>query len=523
MSSRFSASGPYCLAYSRRYLRMTPRTVHIQTFGCQMNKLDSELVLTALIENGYALTSSPADADVILFNTCSVRKHAEERVYSRLGSLKALKKKKPGMVLGVIGCMAEKDRAHVFERAPYVDLVCGVRNYSDLAGLLRAAELRKAQQKHGKARDFLLAAGGTRGDSTMSARGTSAVDEAKLAGNMPVRTGHHVGPLCSQRLVACRLSPKQAYVMAMSGCDCRCAYCVVPSLRGGEASRAPADIVTEVQQLADQGCVEVVLLGQNITAYGSSLGKPGALADLLEAVHKVEGIVRIRFVTSHPTYITDGILDAVGCLPKVCQHIHAPAQSGSDRVLARMGRGYTAADYLSVIEAARRRAPDMEFASDFIVGFPGETEKDFEKTIELMKKVRFLNSFVFKYSPRPGTKAAEWPDDVQTQLKEERNHRLLEVQREISVEKNAAMIGREMEVLVEEISDKPPHRLLGRTKWNHIVAVDSATGEETPRDGGKGQALVGSLTAVRITHATALALRGVLAKERAGYEARSFP
>ncbi|MDQ7778939.1 MAG: tRNA (N6-isopentenyl adenosine(37)-C2)-methylthiotransferase MiaB [Planctomycetota bacterium] len=473
--------------------------VYIETFGCQMNKLDSELLMTKLLDEGFIQGSSAGEADVILFNTCSVRKHAEERVYSRLGSISRIRRGRPWVVVGVVGCMAEKDRAGIFERVPQVDVVCGVRGHDSLPGLLhRAIAARRDIGNEPSGSTRLCAAGRDPGAPAIAAvYGVSRRPE-------------------------CRPSPFQAYVMAMTGCACKCAYCVVPALRGAEASRPVDEVLNEIRALARQGCVEVTLLGQNITAYGRSLGLKDGLADLFRKINDIDGLRRIRFVTSHPAFMTRRLLETIADLEKICPYIHAPAQSGSDRILARMGRGYTAKDYMELLESARCIIPGVEFASDFIVGFPGEDEADFERTVDLVRQARFLNSYIFKYSARPSTRAADWPDDVPLRRKEERNTRLLKEQATVSAEKHAALVGSEMEILLEGPSRRTPHLPTGRTRFNHIVFVEPVS-QAGLAMGGRGRpggledcggrhpaesARPGQIVRVRIKHVTPLALYG---------------
>ncbi len=436
---------------------MSPPTVFIQAFGCQMNKLDAELALSALRRAGYEEASSPKEADVILYNTCSVRAHAEERVYSNLGNLKSLKRHKPHLVIGVLGCMAQKDREKILERLPHVGLVCGTREFP------RIAEL---------------------------------VAEARRSG--PVLACSETGAVSVERDVACRPTRFQAYVSVMRGCDNFCAYCVVPYVRGREISRRPEKIVDEVRRLVGDGCREITLVGQNVNSYGKSFGKPGALPELLARLDGIAGLDRLRFITSHPKDISRETLEAVRDLPAVCEHLHVPAQSGSDRILAAMNRRYTSRRYRELLALAKELVPDMAIASDFIVGFPGETEEDFEQTASLLREARFQQCFVFKYSPRPGTRAAKLKDDVPLSEKRRRNARLLEIQSEVSSEEHKKFIGREVEVLVEGSSKRDSNRLTGRRRTNHIVVFEGPV------------ELAGKLVRVHVTAATPLTLSGKL-------------
>ena len=429
----------------------------IHTFGCQMNKLDSELVADTLAAAGHEMVGYRNQADVILFNTCSVRQHAEDKVYSYLGALKARKQKRPQLIVGVLGCMAEKDGQQIFNRAPHVDIVCGPRQMAELPRLIDACIAGEGR---------LLASGS----------GAKPLDR-------------------TQR----RRQATQAYVAIVRGCNNFCSYCVVPYLRGPEVSRPPQEIVQEVGQLADSGTKEITLLGQNVNSYRWSSHPKADFADLLARVNAVEGLRRIRFVTNHPKDMSEETLAAIRDLDKVCEHIHIPAQSGSDNVLLAMKRGYTSAHYRDLLRRARAMIPDVAIASDFIVGFPGETEDDFDETLQLVQQARFQNSFVFKYSPRPLTAAAALEDDVPDAAKRERHQRLLDAQERINIEEHAKLVGREVEVLVQGPSRKDPNRWTGRTRGNRIVVFP-----------GRGAA-DGELVNVRIESYTPLTLFGQIA------------
>jgi len=436
------------------------KTVFFETFGCQMNKLDAELSLGLLQEEGYKIVDKVDDADVILFNTCSVRQHAEHKVYSHLGALKTLKKKHPEVIVGVLGCMAQKDGEAIFKRMPHVDLVCGTRMFS------RLPEMLLKIRNHGS---HVL-----------------AIDEDQIVN--------------VKRAVTYRPNFYQAFVTVMRGCDNYCSYCIVPYVRGREISRTIADIKEEVQSLVSNGCKEVTLLGQNINSYGKGLDGNVTLGDLLSELNEIDGLDRIRFVTSHPADMSRDLIRTMSRLEKVCEYLHMPAQSGSDEVLKRMRRGYTAGYYREFVRYARELIPHLTVASDFIVGFSGETEEDFQETVQLMEDIRFQNCFVFKYSPRTGTKAAELKDDVPDETKRARNLKLLELQKKISLEENTKMIGKKVEVLVEGASKSDPNRLSGRTRQNHIVVFNGS------------QELVGKLVGVLIHEVTDLTLFGKIFK-----------
>ncbi len=410
------------------------KAVFFETFGCQMNKLDAELSLGLLQEEGYRIVDKVDEADVILFNTCSVRQHAEDKVYSHLGALKTVKKRNPEVIVGVLGCMAQKDGESIFKRMPHVDLVCGTRMFS------RLPELLLNIKNHGS---HVL-----------------AVDEDQIVN--------------VKRAVTFRPNFYQAFVTVMRGCDNFCSYCIVPYVRGREISRTIADIKEEAQALVSNGCKEVTLLGQNINSYGKGLAGGVTLGDLLSQLNDIDGLERIRFVTSHPADMSRDLIRTINRLEKVCKHLHMPAQSGSDQILERMRRGYTAGYYRDFISYARELIPHISVASDFIVGFPGETDEDFQKTVQLMEDVRFQNCFIFKYSPRTGTKAADLEDDVIDEVKRARNKKLLELQKGISLEENKKLIGTKVQVLVEGGSKSDPNRLSGRTRQNHIVVFNGS-------------------------------------------------
>ncbi|MBO1222974.1 MAG: tRNA (N6-isopentenyl adenosine(37)-C2)-methylthiotransferase MiaB [Candidatus Scalindua sediminis] len=446
--------------------------VFIKTYGCQMNKLDSELSVGALVKEGYTFTEDEGAADVILLNTCSVRNKAEHKVYSQLGSLRDQKEKNPGLILGVLGCMAQNDGEKIFRRMPHVNLVCGTRMFSKLPELL--------------------------GKINGTNKRILAIDED--------------GEVTFDRLITQRPNRYKAFVSVMRGCDNYCSYCIVPYVRGREFSRPVEDVINEVKDLADDGCKEVTLLGQNVNSYGKGLNGDTTLATLLRKLDPIEGIERIRFVTSHPGDMTRDILEAVGELPKVCENLHMPAQSGSDRVLERMRRQYTSEYYRGLVEMARSLVPDITIASDFIVGFPGEAEDDFEDTVSLMKDVRYQNCFIFKYSPRTGTAATELKDDVPEETKKRRNQILLDLQSEINKERNREVVGKSVEVLVEGTSKTDECRLTGRTRQNQIVVFslpETCPPERLSRAGGSAS-LLGKLTNIDIVDSTDLTLFGVI-------------
>ena len=434
------------------------RKVYVRTFGCQMNEYDSDKMVDVLREaQGFEPTSDPEQADLILFNTCSVREKAQEKVFSDLGRVKHLKKK--GVLIGVGGCVASQEGAAIVERAPYVDIVFGPQTLHRLPAMIDA----RAQQ--------------ARPQVDISFPEIEKFD--------------HLPPA--------RVEGASAFVSIMEGCSKYCSYCVVPYTRGEEVSRPLEDVLTEVAGLADQGVKEVTLLGQNVNAYRGRMGAEGEMADfalLLELVHEIPGIERLRFTTSHPNEFTPRLIDAYGQLPKLVSHLHLPVQHGSDRILSAMKRGYTAMEYKSTIRKLRAVRPGISISSDFIVGFPGESEDDFERLMKLVDDIGFDASFSFVFSARPGTPAANLPDDTPHDVKLRRLQRLQATLESHVRRIGASRVGTVQRVLVEGPSKKDARELTGRTECNRIVNFQGS-----PR-------LVGQMVALRITDALPHSLRG---------------
>ena len=432
-------------------------TVFLEDMGCQMNRLDSELVLGKLKREGFERVDQPADADVVLYYTCSVREHAEDKVYGRLGTLRRLKEERPEMVIGVMGCMAQNHKDLIFKRAPHVDLVVGTSRFEDVAELLD-------EVKHGER--------------------VMALDRKDLA---------------FDRDISVRPRRDQAFITAMRGCNKFCTFCIVPFTQGRERSRSVTELVKEAKQLRDDGVVEITLLGQRIDTYGLDRQDGTTLAVLLERLHEdVSGLERISYLTSHPNHMSDELARAVADHPRVSRYLHLPVQSGSDRVLQEMNRGYTVDDYRRAVDVMRNRVPDLSLATDWIVGFPGETEAEFDQSVDLLRELDFQGSFVFKYSPRAGTRAFDRGDPVPRDEKARRNQVLLEEQKQISLRKNRARVGSEVDVLVEGISKRDPAKWTGRTDRNLIVCFPA------------GRDLTGRLARVRLTDCTPLTLFGEL-------------
>jgi tRNA-2-methylthio-N6-dimethylallyladenosine synthase len=431
-----------CAANIRDPMSRAPRYL-LTSYGCQMNKLDSELVESRLTAAGYERAEGETDADVVLLNTCSVRQHAEDRVWSRLGVLRRLKRDKPSLVVGVLGCMAEEHQRYLRARMPHVDLVVGPSAFGDIDAKVE----------------------------TVRVQNLGALGEGD-AGEGIVSVGHGVSGDTIRRDVRVRPHRSQAYVNVMRGCNMPCSYCIVPTTRGQEISRPIADIVEETQRLCDDGVSEITLLGQTVNAYGRDLGRDVTLARLLRALHEIPALRRIAFITSHPNFLSAELIDALAELPRVSRFLHLPAQSGSNSILKAMRRGYTAERYRMRVEQLWERAPDIELHSDWIVGYPGETEQDFAATVSLMEDVKFSQSYVFKYSPRPGTLAADKVDDVPDEVKADRNRVLLEVQERHTAARNQQLVGTVQEILVEGPS-KVEGRMSGRTVHHRIVHFDS--------------------------------------------------
>lgn len=450
-------------------------TYHLTSYGCQMNKLDSELVESKLQQRGYVPAGSEADADVVLLNTCSVRQHAEDRVWSKLGRLRLQKRSRPGLVVGVLGCMAQEHQRYLMARMPHVDLVVGPSAFGDIDEKVDTARHRNrelAQQ---------APAAGKRG---VGGAGVLAVDLG-ISGDSIVRN------------VKVRPHRSQAFVSIMRGCNMPCTYCIVPTTRGDEVSRPIDDLLDEAQRLCDDGVTEITLLGQTVNAYGRDLGPGITLSVLLARLHEIPALRRLAFITSHPNFLNQELIAAIAELPKVGRYLHLPAQSGSNAVLKAMRRGYTVERYLQRIEALRQAAPDVDLHSDFIVGYPGESEADFEATVTLMQRVRYAQSYLFKYSPRPGTVAAELPDDVADADKERRNQVLLSLQEQHSFAYNQALVGATVEALVEGRSPRHAERWMGRTAQHRIVHFAALEPD-----------LTGRYVPVRITEALSHSLVG---------------
>src|SRR5690554_15716 len=438
------------------------RTYHITTFGCQMNFHDSEVLAGLLEELGYCRAPGPEEADLILLNTCCVRANAENRLYGRLGNLKPLKQTRPDRIIGVCGCLVQQpgEQERIREKFPHVDLVFGTHNRHRLPELLQQLQAKKE-------------------------RVFEIWQEGDKVEDLPVR----------------RESSFQAWVTIIYGCNNFCSYCIVPHVRGRESSRHPEKIMAEVTALAAGGVKEVTLLGQNVNSYGRDLPAPEKtdFADLLAQVNKVEGLSRIRFQTSHPKDLSDKLIRQMASGERICEHLHLPVQAGSNKVLAAMNRRYTREHYLGLVEKLRNHIPELTLTTDIIVGFPGETEQDFQETMDLVEKAQYDSAFTFAYSPRRGTKAAELPGQVPRDVQMDRLYRLIDLVNELAKKSNKRMEGRVETVLVEGPSAKRNDIYTGRTRGNKQVLFPPP---------GSGEDLTGREIKVRIEQGLAHTLHG---------------
>jgi tRNA-2-methylthio-N6-dimethylallyladenosine synthase len=408
---------------------MQQKKVHILTYGCQMNVSDSEKIGSVLRGAGYEPSVSMDDADMIILNTCSIRAKAEEKIYGILFTLKGRLKKNPRLLIGIGGCVAQQEGERLLQKVPHLSFVFGTHNLHLLPQMVRAAEAGRRVAE------------------------TAFIDDDKRLDLFP-QSGEFSG---ITRLVT-----------IMQGCDNFCSYCIVPYVRGREVSRSVGDILEEIRRAADAGVREVTLLGQNVNSYGMKDGSAADFASLLQAVAKISGIERIRFMTSHPKDISLPLIDCFADMEKLCSHIHLPVQAGSDRILAMMNRGYSRGDYLRMVEKLRAARADILITSDIIVGFPGETEADFQQSLSLMEEVGYSDSYSFIYSARPETKAALLPDETSREEKTERFNRLVVLQKKLTLEVQRPMVGRRLEVLVEG-AGKKEGQIYGRTSGNRIV------------------------------------------------------
>lgn len=420
------------------------RTYEVRTFGCQMNVHDSERLSGSLEAAGY-VSAGGGEADIVVINTCAVRENADNKLYGNLGYLASVKRKHAGMQIAVGGCLAQKDKNTILEKAPWVDVVFGTHNMGSLPSLLERA------RHNGEAQLEILESLET------------------FPSTLPTK----------------RDSSYSGWVSISVGCNNTCTFCIVPALRGKEKDRRPGEILAEIQALVDDGVIEVTLLGQNVNSYGVEFGDKLAFGKLLRAAGKIEGLERIRFTSPHPAAFTDDVIDAMAETPAVMPQLHMPLQSGSDRILKSMRRSYRGAKFLGILDRVRAQMPNAAISTDIIVGFPGETEEDFLETLRVVEQARFATAFTFQYSIRPGTPAATMPDQVPKAVVQERYERLAVLQERISLEENQALIGRKVELLVANggRKDSDTHRLSGRAPDSRLVHFDVPAGSTRPRPG----------------------------------------
>jgi len=469
---------------------MKTKYLYINTIGCQMNVYDSDQIAKSLLSLNYEATENLKKADLIIVNTCAIREKAEQKVFSFLGRLAGLKRKKPGLIIGVGGCVAQQEGKKILERVPYLDVVFGTHAISRLPGIVERVEEKKIR--------------------IVDIGMTDKIVEIEPVSNLP-ENGPKNGP---------NNGKVSAFVTIMQGCDNFCTYCVVPYVRGRETSRSPEKIVKEIEDLVNSGIREVTLLGQNVNSYGKKEGLC-SFPELLALINEIDGILRIRFTTSHPKDLSDDLIFAFKENEKLCRHIHLPVQSGSDRVLKRMNRKYTRALYLKKIDKLRNICPDISITSDFITGFPGETKADFKETLDLIKTVEYEGLFAFKYSDRPNAKATLFAQKISDQEKKERLKKLLDLQEAISRKKNQALVGTTQEILVEGFSKKMSSVLTragkpkinepfpndiqwtGRTSTNKIVNFNLESSSVSC-----GESFIGSIVNVEIEKAFSHSLWG---------------
>ena len=438
---------------------MSARTYEVRTYGCQMNVHDSERLSGLLEDAGYVRADESVTADVVVFNTCAVRENADNRLYGNLGQLVPAKKANPDMQIAVGGCLAQKDQSQIVKKAPWVDVVFGTHNMGSLPVLLERAR---------------------------------AMEEAQVE----IHESLEVFP---STLPARRESVYSAWVSISVGCNNTCTFCIVPSLRGQEKDRRPGDVLAEIQAVADHGVLEITLLGQNVNAYGVEFGDPLAFGKLLRACGDIEGLERVRFTSPHPRDFTDDVIDAMASTHNVMPQLHMPLQSGSDAILKSMRRSYRSDKYLGIIDKVRAAMPDAAITTDIIVGFPGETEEDFQATMEVVRQARFANAFTFQYSQRPGTPAATMENQVPAEIVQDRYERLVKLGNDVAWDENKKLVGQRVELLVAEGEGKKDDltaRMSGRARDSRLVHF-GVTGEVV----ANGRPRPGDIVEVELTHA----------------------
>ena len=473
----------------------------IKTYGCQMNERDSEQVAHSLVARGYERVAHEVEADVVLLNTCSVRDKADQKALGKMGMLGHLAKERPHVVFGFLGCMAQARGAELLKDLPHVDLVVGTQKFHRVADYVEELVARKAARSESapyhRAMDDLRF---STPKEFASPDYFGVVDVAEEAGSQSTIRDQ-------------QLAPRQAtaFVSIMQGCNMHCTFCIVPQTRGAERSRSIEEIVNEVRDLVSRGVKEITLLGQIVNLYGRHefprIDNKSPFVQLLEAVHEVEGLKRLRFTSPHPIGFRDDLIDAISRLPKLAEHVHLPLQSGSNKILKAMHRAYTAEKYVDLVRRIRRARYGIAITTDIIVGFPGETEDDYQQTRDLVEQIQFDNAFVFRYSPRRGTPAANMPDQIDERTKEERNQDLLRIVNESNRRKLERLVGRDVEVLCEGPSKTNPARLMGRTRTNKIVVFEG------------NEELIGEIVHVQVQQANGFSLYGpaVRAERASGF------
>ena len=455
----------------------------IKTYGCQMNERDSEQVAHSLIARGYKRVAQEAEADVVLLNTCSVRDMADQKALGKMGMLGRMAKERPNVVFGFLGCMAQARGASLLKNLPHVDLIVGTQKFHRVADYVDELVAKKNNRTAGvNAPDY----------SRMDDLRFSIVDVAEEAGSQSTIRDQ-------------QLAPRQAtaFVSIMQGCNMHCTFCIVPQTRGAERSRSIDEIVNEVRNLVSRGVREITLLGQIVNLYGRhefpKIDNKSPFVQLLEALNEIDGLERLRFTSPHPIGFRDDLIDAIAHLPKLAEHVHLPLQSGSNKILRAMHRAYTAEKYVDLTQRIRHAREGISITTDIIVGFPGETEDDYKRTRDLVEQIQFDNAFVFRYSPRRGTAAAQIPDQVDERTKERRNQDLLQIVNESNRRTLERLVGCDVEVLCEGPSKTNSARMMGRTRTNKIVVFEGS------------HHLVGELVSVRVQHANGFSLYGALA------------
>lgn len=446
------------------YFRLTGKKKFFSclTYGCQMNEHDSEIIANILDQSGYKATNNLSESDLIIINSCSIRESAEKKIYGKIGELKRLKRENPELIIGITGCMAQKDRQKIAEKAKHLDFILGTNNLNKLPELItQVKSVNKTLISIIEERTEL----------------EEQVEEIKAAENV---------------------KSIKAWVNIVYGCNNFCTYCIVPYVRGREKSRDADKIIAEVKQLGKNGVKEITLLGQNVNSYGKDLNKEFDFSDLLTALDQIPGIARIRYMTSHPRDFNDKLIDVIRNSSKICEHFHLPIQSGCDKILNDMNRGYTTNQYAGLVKKIRQAIPNASITTDLIVGFPGESEEDFHQTLNFIREIRFDQAYTFSYSKRSGTPAANLPNQIPQEIKKQRLQQLMEEQNKISFEKNRTNVGKVVEVLVEGKSKNNPAKLTGRTRTNKIVIF---SGEEN---------LIGNLVFVKIKNAKTWILEGCI-------------